>query len=79
MYLCVSHSVMSNSAIPLTITHQAPLFMEFSRQEYWNGLLFPSLGDLPNPRTESRSPVLQADSSQSKPPGVRKAMYIYIY
>ena len=28
---------------------QAPLLMEFSRQEYWSGLLFPSLGVLPNP------------------------------
>ena len=30
-------------------SHQAPLFMKFSRQEYWSGLPFPSLGDLPNP------------------------------
>ena len=32
-----------------TITHQAPLFMELSRQEYWNGLPCPPLGYLPNP------------------------------
>ena len=31
---------------PWTIAHQAPRFMEFSRQEYWNGLPFPSSGDL---------------------------------
>ena len=42
--------------------------MEFSRQEYWNGLPFPSLGDLPDPGIESRSPVLQADSLLSEPP-----------
>ena len=36
--------------------------MEFSRQEYWSGLLFPSPGDLPDLRTEPRSPELQADS-----------------
>ena len=36
--------------------------MEFSRQEYWSGLPFPSLGDLSNPVTEPGSPVLQADS-----------------
>ena len=30
-------------------THQAPLFMEFSRQEYWSGLPCPSPGDLPDP------------------------------
>ena len=31
------------------VAHQASLSMEFSRQEYWSGLLFPILGDLPNP------------------------------
>ena len=31
------------------VAHQAPLSMEFSRQEYWSGLSFPSLADLPNP------------------------------
>ena len=37
-----------------TIVRQAPLSMEFSRQEYWSGLPFPS-GDLPNPVTEPTS------------------------
>ena len=41
---------------------QAPLCMGFSRQEYWSGLPFPSLGDLSNPGIEPRSPALQADS-----------------
>ena len=36
-------------SIPWTIAFQAPLSMEFSRQEYWSGLLFPSAGDLPDP------------------------------
>ena len=40
-------------AIPWTAAHQAPLFMGFSRQEYWNGLPFPSPGDLPDPEIES--------------------------
>ena len=35
-----------------TITCQAPLFMGFSRQEYWSGLPFPSPGDLPHPGIE---------------------------
>ena len=39
-----------------------PLSMRFSRQGYWSGLLFPSLGDLPNPGIEPGSPALQADS-----------------
>ena len=33
---------------PWTVAYQVPLSIEFSRQEYWSGLLFPSLGDLPN-------------------------------
>ena len=48
----VSHSVMSDSVTPWTITCQAPLSMEFSRQEYWSGLPFPSLGDLPRDRIQ---------------------------
>ena len=43
--------------------------MEFSRQEYWSGLLFPTPGDLPNPGNEPTSNALQADSLPSEPPG----------
>ena len=43
--------------------------MEFSRQEYWSGLSFPSPGDLPNPGIEPGSPALQADALPSEPPG----------
>ena len=49
-----------------TVAHQAPLFMGFSRQEYWCGVPFPSPGDLPDPgiKPESlRSPVLAGSSS----------------
>ena len=42
--------------------HQAPLSMEFSRQEYLNGLPFPSPGDLSHPWIEPWSPALQADA-----------------
>ena len=59
--LCVSHSVMSDSAIPWTVAHQTPLSVEFSRQGYWNGLPFPSPGNLSNPGIKPRSPVLQTD------------------
>ena len=45
-------------ATPWTIAHQAPLSMEFSRQEYWSGSLFPIPGDLPNPGIEPKSPAL---------------------
>ena len=39
-------------------SHQTPLLMEFSRQEYWSGLLFPTPRDLPNPGIEAASPAL---------------------
>ena len=38
-----------------TVAHQAPLSMEFSRQEYWSGLPCPPPGDLPNPGIEPKS------------------------
>ena len=38
---------------PWTAAHQAPLSMEFSRQEHWSGLPFPFPEDLPDPGTES--------------------------
>ena len=39
-----------------SVACQTPLSMGFPRQEYWSGFLFPPLGDLPNPGTESTSP-----------------------
>ena len=60
--------VLSHSAfvllfvIPWPVAHQAPLSMGFSRQEYWSGLPFPPLGDLPDPGIEPMSPALQVDS-----------------
>ena len=47
---------------PWTVAHQAPLSMEFSRQEYWSGLPCPPPGDLPDPGIESLSPALHTDS-----------------
>ena len=41
--------------------------MEFSRQEYWSGLPFPSPGDLPNLGIKPPSPTLQADALPSEP------------
>ena len=58
----LSHSVVSDSETPWTITHQVPLSMEFFRQEHWGGLPFPTPGDLPDPEIEPGFPVLQADS-----------------
>ena len=57
---------------PWTVAHQAPLSIEFSRQEYWSGLPFPSPGDVPNPGIELGSPALQAVSLLSEPSGKPK-------
>ena len=51
------------------VARQAALSMGFYRQKYWNGLPFPSPGDLPNPGIEPRSPELQADPLLTEPPG----------
>ena len=52
-------------ATPWTVAYQAPQSMEFSKQEYWSGLPFPSPGDLPHPGIDTGSPALQAESLQS--------------
>ena len=61
-----------------TAAYQAPLSMEFSKQEYWSGLPCPSPGDLPNPGIKPRSSALQVDSLPSEPPG-KVADYLSIY
>ena len=53
----LSHSVVSDFASPWTVAHQAPLSMEFSRQEYWSELPFSPPGDLPDPGIEPTSPA----------------------
>ena len=56
-------------ATPWTAASQAPLYMGFSRQQYWSGLPFPSPADLPDPGTEPGSPALEADALPFEPPG----------
>ena len=51
---------------PWTVARQAPLSMEFSRQEFCSGFPFPPPGDLPNPGVESSPPV-------------SSALYLYLY
>ena len=51
------------------IACQAPLSMGFPRQEYWSGLPFPSLGDLPDPGMEPVSPALADKFFTNEPPG----------
>ena len=55
--------------MPWSAAHQASLSMVFPRQEYWNGLPFPSPGDLPNPGMEPRSPALAGELFTTEPPG----------
>ena len=54
------------------VAYQASLSMEFSRQEFLSGLLFPSPGDLPDSAIEPRFLALQTDSLLSEPPGKPK-------
>ena len=73
--VCVYTQVLSHVQLfvtPWAVDCKAPLPMEFSRQEYWSRLPFPSLGDLPDPKIQPVSlvsPTLQADSLPTEPPG----------
>ena len=58
--VCVISSVISDAATPWTVACQAPLCMEFSRQEHWSGLPFPPPGGLPNLGMELMSLVSPA-------------------
>ena len=64
MLSCVSLFV-----TPATVAHQAPLSMEFSRQEYWSGLPRPPPGDLPDPGMEHASVSALAGGPFTVPPG----------
>ena len=73
-------------ATPWTVAYQAPQSMEFSRQEYWIRLPFPSPEDLPNPGIEPGSPALQAGALPCETREAQKiynvhicTIYIYIY
>ena len=71
VYVCVK-SLQSCLTLCQTVTHEAPLSMGFSRQDYWSRLPFLSPGDLPDPGIKPRSPALQAEALTSKPPGKPK-------
>ena len=70
-YLCVCTQSLSglDSATPWTVAHQASLSMGFSRQQYWNGLPFPSPGDLSHPGIQPESPSLASGFLTTEPPG----------
>ena len=79
-------SVMSESVTPWIVAHQAPLFMGFSRLEYWSGLPWPPLGDLPDPGikpTFLMSPALAGGffttSSAKEAPSLQLILYLVLY
>ena len=61
---------MFDSETPWIVARQAPLSMEFSRQEYWSGMPFPSPGNLPDPGIELVSPALAGRFFITEPPGL---------
>ena len=71
--VCVSRSVVSDSLRPpWAVAHQAPLSMKFSRQEYWRGFPFPTLGYFPSSGTEPKflaPPALAGGFFTTTPPG----------
>ena len=60
---------MDSFVTPWTVAHQTPLSMGFPRKKYWNGLSFPSSGDLLDPGIEPTSPALTGRFSTTEPPG----------
>ena len=68
MCACTHSDKVQLFATPLAVAHCAPPSMEFSRQEYWNELLFPSPGDLPNPGIKPASLALASGFFTTEPP-----------
>ena len=74
LLFCMKVKVMLLSRVrlfttPSTVAYQAPQSMEFSRQEYWSRLPFPSPWDLLDLGIEPGSPSLRANALPSEPPG----------
>ena len=68
----LTSSSSTGQASSRTVAGQAPLSMEFSRQEYWSGLLCPPPGDLPDPGIKPMSPASPALAGgffTTEPPG----------
>ena len=60
---------------PWTAAYQAPLSMEFSRQEYWSGLPLPHAGDLPNPGIKPSSPASEGGIFTTEPAGKPQGLF----
>ena len=69
-------------AIAGTVAHQAPLSIEFSRQEHGSELPFPSPGDLPHAGIKTMTlvfPALAGRFFTTEPPGKRQFMFKFVY
>ena len=80
MCCCLVTELSDSFATPWTVACLALRSMEFSRQEHWNRLPFPSPGDLPNPGIEPvspMSPALAGEFFTTEPPG-KPIMYMYM-
>ena len=75
--VCQPLSCVRLFATPRTVACQAPLSVEFSRQEYWSGLPFPSPGDLPDLGIKPWSSALQADSLPSELAGKPQLVQVF--
>ena len=64
---------------PWTEARQAPLSMEFSRQEYWSGEPFPSPGHLSDSGIEPRSPALQSEPPGKSINSIEDTLYIHVF
>ena len=65
----VTKSCLRSFVIPWTIARQHPLYMGLSGREYWSGLSFPSLGQVPDPGVEPPSSALASRFFTTEPPG----------
>ena len=66
-------------ATPWIVACQAPLSMEFSRQEYWSRLPFPPPGDLPKPGIEPTSPASADRFFTAEPPGKLNKIKVIVF
>ena len=67
------------SAILWTVTHQSPLSVGFSRQEYWSGMPCPPPGNIANPGSEHLYPATPASQADSLPLSHQGSQLLHIY
>ena len=77
--VCAQLSHVQLFATPWTVAHQAPLSMGFSKQEYWNGLLFPPPQDLLYPGIKHMSAALASRCFTTEPSEAREEIQSRLY